>query len=441
MILAWLGVALAAPLTLPDVLDGLDARVPKLQAVDAKVAGARGGLLAKRGVFDPTLVGKAKTYGGKYVRDHVVVGLEAQTLFGPEIHLGYTRGTGDIPDYAGDTKTPEEGELVAQVDVPLLKGLGFGGARADLLAAKQKVALTEAARVDAERRIRWKAGKTYWSWVAAGMDLRIAEEQLRLAERRAAALIRQVEEGSKAPLDRLDNERVLEERRAKVALARQKLVAKAVELSLYHRSEDGAPIVPTDDELPEAWSDPEPLPEADRIDQAVELRPDLQAVRNTLELASLQRRAANNALLPDLTVTGIAIEPLDADTKRELVAGVSLKAPLALRKGRGQLQAREASLVAAEAEARLAMDTVQAEVATALAIRERAGERAASARIAAQRAREVLELERRRYALGGSDLFQLLLREDKLAKARSLAVEAERDLRIADVDLHAVLGR
>lgn len=440
MIFALLGAAFGAPLMLSDVVDGLDERVPKLQAAEAKLAGVRGSLLAKRGVFDPTLVGKAKAYGGKYVRDHVVVGVDAQTIYGPGVHLGYTRGTGDIPDYAYDTKTPDEGELVAQLDVPLLKGLGMGGARADLMMARQKVVLTESDVADAQRRIRWNAGTKYWGWVAAGMDLRIAEEQLRLAERRSAALVRQVEEGSKAPLDQLDNERVLEERRAKVALYRQKLVMKARELSLYHRAEDGTPIVPADDQLPEAWPPPEDLPDQARVDGAFDARPDLTSTQLALELAALRRRAANNALLPDLTVTGTYIEPLDTETKPEMVAGVSLKAPLAFRKGRGELQASEGALVAAEAEARLARDIVEMEIATALAVRTQAAERAASARIAAQRAREVLELERRRYGLGGSDLFQLLQREDKLAYARLAEAEAERDLRIADVDLHAVLG-
>ncbi|MEN0065751.1 MAG: TolC family protein, partial [Myxococcota bacterium] len=46
-------------------------------------------------------------------------------------------------------------------------------------------------------------------------------------------------------------------------------------------------------------------------------------------------------------------------------------------------------------------------------------------------ASEVVELERRRFSIGGGDVFELLGREANLAKARKDAVDARFDLQIA----------
>ncbi|MCA9568567.1 MAG: TolC family protein, partial [Myxococcales bacterium] len=419
-----LSLAFAGPLELHHVLEGLEGRHPKMEAARAKQDVADAALLARRGAFDPTLHGKASAYGGKYVRDHVDVGVRTQTILGPAVTLGYTRGTGDIPEYAGDTATGPLGELVGRLEVPLLKDLGLGKDRAELQVARIGRTTAEAALGDTVRVLRRDAGAKYWDWVAAGMDLRVAEEQLRLAERRAAALERQVQEGTKAPMDQLDNERVLEERRAKMASAREKLEVKALALSLYVRGDDGAPVVPAAEALPETWPQVAALPEDQHVEDAPDARPDLAALRAQVDAAIVKQRASGNALLPDLRVTGAAIQPLDTGLKHELVAGVSVKAPLAFREGLGERRMADAYVAALQAEQRLAEDTVRAEVEAALVSRRRAEERAEAARRGAERAEDVLALERRRYALGGSDLFQLLQREDALAKARSLAVEA-----------------
>ncbi len=441
MIALLAGFALAEPLQLATVLQSLEERLPTLLAAEATVEGARASVLARRGAFDPVLTGKAAVGGGKYVRDHLAVGVEAPTVYGPSVAVGYERGTGDIPDYIGDQVTVDAGELQLRLDVPLLKGMGFGKERAELEKALVKWQMSEEKLADTVRKIRWKAGKAYWSWVAAGMDLQVVEEQLRLAERRAAALERQVEEGSRAALDRLDNQRVLEERRAKHALALQKLEVKAIELSLFFRDEAGEPIVVAQDRLPSIWPEPEPLPSSELLEAAWEQRPDLRVAGRQVELASVQRQAASNALLPKLNAYGKVAQPLEPEQKNERVAGLALEMPLAFRRGVGERREADASLRASRELYRYAGDRIRAEIRAALVVRRRAEERARAARLAAERAREVLELERRRYELGGSDLFKVLQREDALAKARSQAVEAERALRMADVQLHAVMNR
>lgn len=437
----WLTAALAAPLSLPDVLSAVDVRHPKLEAAEAKLEAARAGVLAGRGAFDPVLKGKASTYGGKYERNVIDVGLTTRTLYGPDVTVGYTRGTGDIPEYAGDTKTGPSGELVGRLDVPVLKGLGVNKERVKLTTAQLKETATEALQQDAVRLVRWDASVAYWSWVAAGMSVEVVREQLDLANRRMVALERQVEEGSRSQLDLIDNQRVLAERTAKYAEAQGKLMKSAVKVSLYARADDGTPTTPSEDQLPDEWAPPSPVPDAERLAGALDRRPDLSVAQRVVEMADQNRRQAGNAVLPELTVTAIGIQPLDADTKQEVVAGVALKAPVAFRAGRGDRWQANAELAARRADQRMVADQIRAEVEMAVIHRRQAEERAVASRVGAERAAEVLRLERRRFELGGSDLFKLLQREDALAKARDAAVKSELSLRLADAEMTAVLGR
>lgn len=439
MIAALLAMALAAPLSHEDVLAAVDARLPALRAAAAELDAAEAKELAKRGAFDPVLVGKGSAYGGKDARTTVDAGVKASTLWGPSLYVGWTRGVGDFPAYAEDAKTGESGELFARLEIPVLDGLGFGAKRGELALATAGVAQKQASLADMDRKAHLEASKRYWSWVAAGRLLRIAEDQLGLAERRADALARQVELGQRPEMDRLDNERVLQERRAKVADARRKLELAALDLSQVLRDEGGSPIVPGAERLPEGWPEPAPLPDPPELSD-LGWRPDRAKVEADIRSADIAARRARNALLPDLSVSAGTWRPIDSDLQPETVVGVSLEAPLALREGRGGRAASLAMLEAARAGARGLDDAIRAEIAGAFETRRLAEERAEASREAAARASDVLEMERRRLELGAGDLFQLLLREDSLAKARESLAESEYHLRMADALLAAALS-
>lgn len=437
---ALLGIALgsAEPLHLPEVLEGVDARIPMVAAAEARLDEADAKVLAKRGAFDPTLVGKASAYGGKDPRTAVDVGVRTDTLFGPELTVGWMRGVGDFPDYAYDQRTGPSGEVYGKLEIPVLDGLGYGKERAALDVARSMQLEKGAALADVERKVRFEAEKRYWAWVAAAMDLQIAEDQLELARRRRDAFARQVELGNRAPLDQVDNERVLGERQAELANARQKLELAAIALSLYLRDAAGEPRVPSRTQAPTAWAEPAPLPEIDAV--VAEGRPDRAKLAAEVQAATAQQRRARNAFLPDVKVSAAGYQPLDPDEKSEVVAGLSVGAPLAFREALGERRGAEARVTAATAELRALDDAIRAEIRGALEARRLAGERAEAARNAADRATEVLGLERRRFELGGSDLFQLLQREDAAAKARKTAVEAEYALRVADAAVTAALA-
>lgn len=427
----WCASALA--LGLPEVLAGLDDRVPLMAQAAAELAEAEADLLAQRGGFDPVLQADAAQYGGKYVRSRVDAALAVKSTFGPSVEAGWGRGVGDIPAYAGDSETGPSGEVYVGLKVPVLEGLGFGPSRAKLVAARAKAEGARAKLADVRRKLALKASEAYWKWVGAVQALEVARTQEALAEQRAAVFAREVALGSRPEMQRIDNERVLMERRADRLQAESKLQEAAQMLALFVRDLEGAPRIPAPEEAPETWPVPEPLPSVEVLPE----RPDQRAIAASLEAEQALRRGAANALAPKLDLKAKGYQPLDADRKAEVMVGATLEAPLAFRGGRGELRAAKARVAQADAATRWLDDSIRAEVAVAVRNRELAEARVEAARAAAEATAEVLRLERRRFELGGSELLQLLQREDYLAKARKDLITAWVDLHLADATLTA----
>ena len=439
MLTALFGWAFAGALSLDEVLGALDARLPAWDEAAAEVAAAEAKVLSARGSFDPKAVGKAGQYDeDSYDRWLTEAKVGAASVWGPSLDAGHRAGVGDFPTYDG-RKTGEAGELFVRAEVPVLDGLWFGEARVDLDVAQAMAVNKDAARAAKGVALRRKATEAYWKWVAAGQARAVEARQLALAEERVRMLGRQVEEGGRAALDLLDNERALYERKEALIEAEQKLDLAAIELSLWWRAADGVPQVPSDDALPAEWPEiPAERPVDDDLARASE-RPELRAVAALTDAAVRQRQRAGNSRLPDLAVTGEYSEDL-ASGSSEFYAGVGLTSSLLLRKERGSFAAAEAELRRLDAATRGLNDQVRAEILAAHAVRDTARQRVEATRAAAARADEVVTLERRRFELGGGDLFQLLLRESTLAKAQKSVVEAELALRLAQAGVEAAVG-
>jgi outer membrane protein TolC len=431
VILWLLGLALATePLTLDTVLIAVDQRVPELAAAEAKAEAADAKVLSARGAFDPKLKGKASTYLDGYDRQLFDAGLVGETVLGPELHAGWRLGRGDFPSYDG-RKTAAGGEAYVRAEVPLLDGLVWSDARATL---QQRAAWADSARAMAadKRRLALFGATHAWAkWAAAGAKLAIQEAFVRQTEERQQALDREVAEGSRAPLDQLDNRRALAERRAELATARQEYLEAAQKLSLYYRDDAGLPVVPDRSQLPEL-----PL-EVSRVEDerdprsVADERPDVRAAVAEQRAAEVAVSRARNAVLPELGAFAEGVRPADPEVPSELIAGVSLELATLLRKGRGDRRAAAAEQLRATELARAQRDAATAQLVAARSAVVQAAERVQQARDAAELAREVLRLERRRFALGGGDIFTLLGREVKRLKSDKDLIDAQSEWIIA----------
>ncbi|MCA9494614.1 MAG: TolC family protein [Myxococcales bacterium] len=435
----WIAAALAAPLTLTEVLDAVDERVPELAAADAKLREAEGKALASRGAFDPKASGYGVAVTGPYDRDTLWLGLGGETALGPTWTAGWAVGSGDFPSY-DDGETYAGGEWQVGLELPLLDGLVWSEAR-----TARDVALAKADRADAElaaKRVaaRFGAGSAWAKWVAAGQKRDVDADLLDLALRRDAGLRREVEEGTRAPVTLIDNQRIVLERSDQLAASEAAVVVAARKLGLYLRAPDGSPAPPPSDRLPEAWPAPRPMPDPELDVATVAARPDLRALDAAIDAARRERSRARNAVLPDLDVVLGAAVPV-AGSEAELKGGVKLSSPVLLRKERGSLAAADAALDGLTQVRRGTLDAAHAALAAARAEHDAAEQRVALATEAAERAQELLILERRRFELGDADLFALWQREEVVGKARKAAIEAELALRSAELAVEAALGR
>jgi len=433
-------VASAAELLTPDdVLAAVDLRVPQLAAASAKIDQAEAKLLEKRGSFDPIFSGKLGRYGGKDPRDLGQAGVTTPFSFGGELSVAYNYGIGDFPAYDGDRETAPGGEIEIEAVLPLLEGLGLPEARAEVLIARASVTLSEAERDRKRIEVREKALHAYYKWVAAGAKRDIEETLYDQTASRNAALERQVQEGTRARLEALDNERAVLERRNALARAELDLAIAAQLLSLWYRDSFGAPLVPERDQLPPFAPDLSELPPFARDEARVEARPDIRTIDALASAVDVDRRRALNLRRPGLDLVGEWIEPLDPDPedKIEWYAGTELKVPMLFRKARGALAAAEANLAQLEEVRRGQVDLARAEIRNARFGIETAMQRVGFTDEAQTLASEVVDLERRRFTIGGGDVFQLLIRETNLAKARKDAVDARFDLAVARVTRRA----
>lgn len=447
--IAWLLVALALASpgpTLDEVLAAVDAHLPLLVAAEAKVAAAEAERLAAAGIFDPTADVGAGVRRGPYDEATVDVAVSQRTpLYGLRFEAGYRLGVGKFPVYDGKKDTLDGGEVRGAVVLPLLKdGLTDAG-RTELVTARAAV-LAAQAEADAKRvDLRRKARQAWWSWLAAGEKLAVAERMLAVAEEAQRAVTARIERGDAAPIEGVDAERVVRERQASLAKAQRDRAAASYGLGLYLRDGQGRPAPPDSPPpgLPRVPSSG--LEPVDEIEQrALAQRPELRAVEAEVAIAEARLRLAKLGVLPKLDLSfGIAQDlPAGAEDPEplDLTAGGKLSFTFLQRPGRGKLEASRGKADAVRAELVWVRDTVSAEVRTVYATVVAAHAQAVLADQVVVLAEQLETATLRRLELGDVDRFSLYLREQSTLKARLDAVDAWTLYHRAAADLAAAVG-
>lgn len=439
------------PLELAEVLDSVRQRFPPMLAALLEEDIASGRLLAAQGGFDFNIVAKSTLSAlGFYQYSDSAVALEQPTTLGGLALLGgYKISTGDVPPYYGEKKTNYGGEISAGFRLPLLQGNAIDRRRATLSQAEIDKALADPTifrqRLDFVRI----AARAYWNWVAAGRRLEIAEDLLRIALERDRAIARRVELGDIPGIDRIDNERLVVQRRSFVVAAERRFVQAAIELSLYYRDEKHEPIVAKRDRLPDAFP---PLPELVEstfemdVASALGARPELQRLRLLGDKLGIDLRVADNDLLPtlDLRVLGsvpFRDEPYVTDAESDVTALLDFKFPVQRREAKGRGEAARAQILRVAFETQFARDRIRAEIADALSAKVAAHRQIAEFARNAELARRVEQAERKAFDLGRSNLIFVNLREQATADAEALEVDAVAEYFRTTIDYAVACGQ
>jgi outer membrane protein TolC len=442
----------AAPLLLDDVLNSVIASYPLLRSAMFGRNIAQGELLQANGEFDLKL--KADTLNmplGFYQNYRQSVGAEQPLFGGGSVFGGYRLGTGNFPVYYGERATNLGGEFKAGAQIPLAQNRNIDDRRAGIWRGSWEVQSVEPEIQAQLIAFIQGASIAYWNWVAAGQNVRIAEDLLKIATDRSDGLRKRVEKGDAPAIELTDNERLIVSRRTKLIDARRKFQQSAYKLSLFLRDESGNPRVIDVSRLPKRFPD-EDDPALRSLDgdiqAALSNRPELRALAIFREQLNIDFANAQNLCLPQVDAVIVGSQDagnppkpkFDDKSKFELEGGLIASVPLQRRKAQGKSMAVEGKLAQVQAKTQFTQDKIIAEVQSASAALHAAYQQLEQARQSVMLARQMEAAERRKFDLGDSNLLLVNLRELATADAALTEVEAQLNYFDAQADYRAALG-
>lgn len=423
------------PLLLPEVNQSVAGLYPPLLAALIERDIAAGRLQSAQGTFDFNMFAKAfGTPVGFYESGTVETGFEKFLgLWGSTLFGGYRLTEGDeLPDYYRSNRTQGGGELSLGVKVPLLRDGRIDKRRAAIMKARYDAELADPLIRRQEIDFLRASAVAYFSWLAAGKQLQLAQEQLKLALDRVEALQKQVENGLIKKLVITDNRRLVADREIQAIRARRTFEAAALTLSLFHRDENMEPLVNRSDRLPENFPEavnPSSLDLTGDLRLALELRPELKQIEIKLAKAGIDLELARNAMMPslDASVSGeqnFGDQLYDDIIDFEMKGAVEFKMPLERREAQGDKKVAESKQQQLFYEAQFARERVANELRNAHLALVAAYEQIGMAEINVALAAELEAAEKEMFNQGASDFLAVQLREQSTFSAQMKSVEA-----------------
>lgn len=440
-----------AKLALSDVIQAVYESYPLLEVARREQEVAAGKELVAWGEFDTGL----KAYSladpmGFYQRYRNVVRLDQPLPGGGEAFAGYKLGRGNFHPYAYEQETNRGGEFSAGIGVPLLKDRLIDKRRSGLAqAALARQAVEPAVQTQLLDFVR-EASQAYWYWVATGQALQAQQQLLTLARNRVQQIEQRVESGDLERIARIDNQRLIASREAKVIDAQRKLQAASIKLSLFLREPDGQPLLPDASLLPDRFPESVP-PETDQtqrdIQAALAARPELAELDLLAQQASVELAQAENMLLPKLNAileasqdVGESAFPNRSKSPFTFEAGVLGEVPLQRREARGKLAAAQGKLAQLRAKREFVANKIAAQVQDAVSALEAASGKIEQTAKNLDLSRQSLALGREAFNAGDIDLIVLNIYEQAVADAQLSWLEAQAEYFAAQADYQAALA-
>ena len=420
-----------APLLLYPFLAQVDARYPKLLALEAERQSASAKRLEKQGAFDPvfTIGNNQSAYndGGKLKSASASeFALEWLSPLGVKLVAGGQLNLGAIKSPL--TTTGTSGQYYTGLKLPLLRGLGINEKSAAERQARLGEPLADAAFAQARLELLNKAAADYWDWVAAGRKVKVAQDLLALAQTRADAIGERVEKGDLPGIDGTEALQEVQRRQGALTKAERDHAKAAYKLSLYLWQPDGtpAPLV-SGAQVPAAPDAPRPLADKtvqEAAERALTRRPELKNIGLSREISRVDLSLARNQRLPGVDLVFNPGFDTGADSVgNTMKVGVVLTVPLQQRAARGRIADSKLKIEKLTQEEKLQRQRIVIEVQDAASAVNTAQQRHEAATQELLLAQALEQGERDRFALGDSTLFLVNQRERASAEAAVKVIE------------------
>jgi outer membrane protein len=331
------------------------------------------------------------------------------------------------------------GSWKATVRQHLLQGWGIDNNRRQIIVAQNNRKVTDASFKAQVISTVAQIQNIYWDLVNAYEDLKVQQTAVEFAQRTLTDNRKQVEIGTLAPIEVVSAQ-------SSVAAATQKLIVSQTTLQFQQLITKNAiarnfsdpalttaQLIPTDTMV--VSNEPEP-PAEELVSYALVNRPELLESELNLRNGEINNKAAKNALLPTLDVVGYygssglnnnypdVFTSLVDRSRPDKGAFVSLSIPIRNRAAqsnqiRSELEYRQNQLNFQQQKNQISLQVRNASFAL---LQARAGVEAA--RAARDFARQSLEAEQKKYALGASTSYLVLQQRSNETQSASNYVAA-----------------
>lgn len=415
-----------------EVVAAANKNYPKILSYYEKVNSAEGTALGTLGFFDIKLkqnyTDKSRGFYDGKTTDTL---LEKELGFmGAKVYGGYRKSFGSFADYEGASRTNDGGEYRAGAKFSLLRDSGIDQNRLGVILANLGVRESKIQLETIKKEIERDATKAYWKWIASAKVFHIYEELYQLAIKRQSQLEERLKKGDVAEIIVSENKKNILRRKSALAKARQDFENAAIYLSLFWRGENGAPIVPKQNQVPEIHLSLHEIENSQIVrdlETALSNRPELQILKIQKEQNSSQLKYADNLFKPQLDVDLGASKDLGNGSASRSQAnnyvGLDFAIPLQQREARGKSAEYESKLKSLKFEQQLLEDRIKAEleqikiqISSIVEMHQNLSEEAKLA--------DLLEhSEREKFKHGASNFFLVNLREQDTAASKAAVAE------------------
>ena len=371
----------------------------------------------------------------------------------------------------------------AQITQHLLQGFGFAPNTRFIQIAKNNREISDVAfRLQITTTVD-QIENMYWDLVFAYENVRVQQENLAFAKKTLADTQKQVEIGTLAPIEvvRAQSTVATDQQTLTVALTnlqlQQLLMKNALSRTLVDPALADAEVIPTSTmELPAQEA---VVPTQDLVNDALSHRPELAEARINLSNTDISNKAIRNALLPTVDLFayyggsglggsqnpnylcvvqptnpncpqsftpatpvsyGSTLDQLVSSVAPDKGAGITINIPLRNRAAqatqvRSELEYRQAQLRIQQLENQVRIEVLNAQFGVQ---QNRAS--VASAQAAVELARQSLDAEQKKYALGASTSTLVLQNQTALTQAESTLISAKAAYEKSRLELDRATG-
>lgn len=441
-------------LTLERVLQLIDLYHPELDAARVKQQLARADLMVARSAFIPRLAHRSlleEYRDGNYKRKsgytaatevvwqsplafELIGGWRSTSLpFLSDEGLTYTGNKAYFDSIKKNKLTGfTDDEMTFGFRLPLARDLFIDPFRANVKNANLQRQVIDVSVLQKRAELYRKASEKFYDWTAAGMQYRVADNLLKIARERTAAIEERAKGGAIPPIDVTEAESQVKLREENLAKSLRSFQKEALALSLFLWDDRGSfPRVPGINELAKNFPEPNPIPKEiwqTHLNRAIERRPEILSLLYQRKQADVNLRLARNELLPKIDLEVLPTQDLNRfDSGTNIRGSINLDVPLYPLKAQGQISKAQGYLKTLELQHKLQQNQIQNEVQDALSFLETSRERVARAREARDKLRVMVEGENTRFQFGASNLFLLNAREFAYADSEIKVIEALND--------------